>query len=98
MTLTNQQRSRIYRKAAEKMYESGEYKYTFCCIAVNEILYNEYDIGIAQWEVSKYFPELFLFFQEHKFNGGGWWRMNDNEERPLALLFASEIAKDKIKI
>jgi hypothetical protein len=92
MNPTPKQRSVIYRKAAE-LIDSG--KLTYCCYALAELVFK----NRFEWDSvdSKLFPEMFLF--ENYRSEAGWFGFTFNEEnqqaRIFALLFASEIAKQK---
>lgn len=85
--MTNKQRSKIYRKAAELLSLGGGNG--LCCCAINDTCNNDYRF-LSTIQLCGIFPELGLF---NPHNNMFWWPLGDLEPRIIALLLAAEIAE-----
>lgn len=92
--LTNKQRAKIYRQAAEMVFENAgnvDGDGAFSCHAIDSILRQE--IGTTKWmdlkELSILRPDKlpFSFFGNPQF-----WHYSEYQERTLGLLLAEQIA------
>lgn len=90
--MTNKQRAKIYRQAAEKIiiikkYKADFYsKYAFACNIIGRV---------SQISCNKEsFPEFFLFKNRERAFNHAWWDYGGYELEPriIALLFAEQIA------
>ena len=86
--LTNKQRAKIYRQAAEMIFESkgSLWKPCFGCEALS--LITKEDIGIRN--LKTIFPEFGLFAQHETMYV--FWNTDEYQERTLGFLLAEQIA------
>ena len=86
MKLTPKQRAKIYREAAERVFNSR----IFGCIAIDDIIGETESTD----DLELNFPEFHLFAPEERCYA--FWMSYEYQERTLGLLLAEQIALNPI--
>lgn len=86
--MSNKQRAKIYRQAAEMIANKISHSYGICLHLQN--VYTEHFIWLS--DVTKYFPE-FSLLEPHS-HKTMWWSKGKrgNEQRVIALLLSEQMA------
>lgn len=87
----SRQQARLYKEAAQKMAGRKESSTLGCCWAIQMVVDPDASLWNYNSEAHKLFEE---YFKPEVYLGINWWPASELQERVLALLFMSEIAKD----